>query len=185
MQTQQQRVQRCRHSSREYRDADIVAESTEMQTQQRRVQRCRHSSEEYRDADIVAESTEMQTQQQRVQRYRHSSREYRDADIVAKNTEMQTQQQRVQRCRHSSRKYRDVDTSLILAGHENLGKYKESFVVAADFSFQPTFEFMGTPLLPGWNGTFATGIFNSVPLHSKPLAQLLLRQRENRGAASC
>ena len=56
-----------------------------------------------------------------------------------------------------------------------MAKYKDSYIISGGFQHLTSLEILpGKPGLP-WDGTFATGVFNSIPLHSKPLAQAELR----------
>ncbi|XP_023336664.1 retinal-specific ATP-binding cassette transporter [Eurytemora carolleeae] len=70
----------------------------------------------------------------------------------------------------------NVSESIITGvdGTEGMAVYKDSYIIAGEFNeVTELYILPDTPGLP-WKGLFATGIYNSIPIHSKPLAQLEL-----------
>jgi len=65
-----------------------------------------------------------------------------------------------------------------IVDHNDLAKYKDSYIIAGEFNLEQDYSFkqngFSVPVLPGWNGIFATGIYSSIPYHAKPLAQMIL-----------
>jgi hypothetical protein len=70
-------------------------------------------------------------------------------------------------------KYKDEQTGieLLLIGANNLATYKDSFIIAADFEKSTKISYRNFSFPISLPFHQLTALYNSVPLHSRPLAQ--------------
>ena len=64
---------------------------------------------------------------------------------------------------------RTVLKTMMLSGTNKIAKYRDSFIIAADFSNSTDLELSGLSLA-GLPVPQLTAVYNTIPLHSRPLA---------------